>query len=194
MKIVICKVVFCVISIFALGCSGGPGGAKMDIKAAGKDVSLAVKSSGGDKSVKTFTDAGGKISTALSFYAIMANYDMDTTGIATMRKPLTAPDQVRVLLQLVGEEGTDLKSDLKPGTYKADPAGKFMKLESLIVSTFADGKETNTSFETMSSVSKITGEVKVTSATADSITGTIDVTDGDKSVKGSFTAKVPQKK
>lgn len=178
--------------LFAACGGGGIGGrsAKMDIKAGGKNTGLAVKSSGTDKSVKTFTDKEGKVTTATSFYAIMANYDMDTTNVATMKKPLAAPDHARVMLQLIGEEGTDQKSEFKPGTYKADPAGKFMKLDSLVITTFADGKEVATSFDTNFSGSKITGQVVVTSVTADGISGDIDVSEGDKSVKGTFTAKI----
>lgn len=179
---------------FLLMAACGGGSAKMDIKIGGKDTSLAVKSSGSDKGVKTFTDKEGKITTATYFYAVMANYDMDTKSVATMKKPLTAADQARVMLQLVGEEGTDQKSEFKAGTYKADPTGKFMKLDSLTVLTFADGKEVSTNFDTSFSTSKITGEVRVKSVTAEEISGEIDVTDGDKSVKGTFTAKIPPAK
>lgn len=184
------------ILLTACGSGGGSGGgsAKMDIKANGKDTSLEVKSSGSDKGVKTFTDKEGKMTTATSFYAVMANYDMDTTNVATMKKPLTAPEQSRVMLQLIGEEGTDQKSEFKPGTYKADPAGKFMKVDSLSVYTFADGKEVKTDFDMMFSGTKVTGEVRVKSVTADSISGDIDISEGDKSVKGTFSAKIAAKK
>ena len=183
-------------AIFLMACGGGGigGSAKLDIKTGGKDTSLVIKSSGSDKSVKTFTDINQKITTATTFYALMANYDMETPNIATMKKSLTAPEQVRVMLQLVGEEGTDQKSEFKAGTYKADPKEKFMKLDYLEVTTFADGKEVKTSFDTSFSASKITGQVTVTSVTADSISGTIDVTEGDKAVKGPFTAKIAAKK
>ena len=186
------------LSILATACGGGQGGgsssSKMDVKIGGKDSSLSVKTSGTDNSVKTFTDVGGKISTATSFYAIMANYDMDLTNIGTMKKPVTAADQMRVMLQLIGEEGTDQKTMIKPGIYKADPSGKFMKIDSLTVATFADGKEVRTDFDTMFSGSKITGQAEVKSVTADLISGTIDVTEGDKSVKGTFSAKIAVKK
>ena len=172
----------------------GSGSAKMDIKVGGKDTSLTVKSSGSDKSVKTFTDKENKVTTATAFYAVMANYDMDTTNAASMKKPLTAPEQARVMLQLIGEEGTDQKAEFKPGTYKADPAGKFMKVDLLSVTTFADGKEVKTDFDMTFSGSKVTGEVRVKSVTADAISGEIDITEGDKSVKGTFTAKIPAPK
>lgn len=190
-------IVIAIIALFAVSCGGGGGGidgsAKMDIKVGGKDTTLAVKTSGSDRSVKTFTDVGGKMTTASSFYAVMANYDMDTANLASMKKALTSADQVRVMIQLIGEEGTDQKADIKPGIYKADPKVKFMKVDSVSVVTFADGKETNTSFDTMFSGSKITGQVEVTSVTADIVSGKIDVTDGDKSIKGTFSAKLPVK-
>jgi hypothetical protein len=189
------KLLIIAASILLAACGGAGGGsAKMDIKIGGKDTSLAVKSSGSDKGVKTFTDKDGKMTTATSFYAIMANYEMDTKNVATMKKPLTAADQARVMLQLIGEEGTDQKSEFKAGTYKADPTGKFMKVDSLTVFTFVDGKEVSTSFDTSFSTSKITGEVRVRSVTAEEISGEIDITDGDKSVKGTFTAKIPPPK
>ena len=40
----------------------------------------------------------------------------------------------------------------------------------------------------------LTGEVKLTSASADEISGDIDVTSGDTSIKGSFTAKILKRK
>lgn len=186
-----------VLAAFLVACSSsaGVGGSpKMDIKIGGKDSALSVKSSGTNNSVKTFTDTTGAMTTASSFYVIMANYDMDTTSVASMAKPVSSADQVRVQLQLIGEQGTNDKTDLKPGIYKADPKEKFMKVDSITVSTFADGKETKTAFDTMFSGSKITGQVEIQSVTADSLSGTIDVTDGDKSIKGPFTARMSVKK
>ena len=183
-------------AMFVVSCGGGAAGggsAKMDIKVGGKDTSLSVKSGGGYRSTKTFTAIDGKITTASSFYTVMANYEMDTASLATMKKPLTSAEQSRVTIQLIGEEGTEQNNDLKPGIYKADPSQKYMKVDSISVVTFADGKETNTNFDTNFSSSKITGQVEVTSVTADAISGKIDVTEGDKSIKGTFTAKMPAK-
>jgi hypothetical protein len=189
---------FAVIAIFALGAmgctgSGTAGSAALEIKAGGKDTSLAVKTSGSDKSVKTFTDKENKITTATSFHAVMANYDLDTKNVGTMKKPVTAADQVRLQFQLIGEEGTDQKSELKPGVYRADPKEKFMKVDYLAIATFTDGKETITSFDMNFSSSKVIGEIEVTSVTAEAISGTVNVSDGDKSVKGPFVAKIIQK-
>jgi|CXWL01.1.fsa_nt_gi hypothetical protein len=182
-----------VIASIACAC-GGAGGSAIAIKTGGKDVSLASKSSGTYKTVKTFTDIDQNITKATAFDIYLANYEMDSTSPMTMRKPLTSADQVRLSMQLIGAEGTDQNSEFKPGVYKADPAGKYMKLDSLGFTTFVDGKEVNTRFETMSSTSKITGQVEVKSVTADAISGTIDVTEGDKTIKGDFTAKIAAKK
>ncbi|HQX54769.1 MAG TPA: hypothetical protein PLP07_02495 [Pyrinomonadaceae bacterium] len=186
------------IIVFAMiltACGAGTGGsAKIDIKVGGKDVSLETKTSGTYKNVKTFTDINGKATTATTFQVGLANYEMDPATPLTMSKPLTSPDQVRLMIQLVGEEGTDSKSEFKPGIYKADPQQKYMSLNYLAVFQFADGKETNTNFDTSFSASKITGQVEIKSVTADTVSGTIDVTEGDKSVKGSFTAKIAVKK
>jgi hypothetical protein len=40
----------------------------------------------------------------------------------------------------------------------------------------------------------LSGEVKVNSASADEISGDVDLTSGDTSIKGSFTAKVLKRK
>jgi len=40
----------------------------------------------------------------------------------------------------------------------------------------------------------LTGDVKLTSASAEEISGEIDVTSGDTSIKGSFTANILKRK
>lgn len=185
-----------VIAMCALlaACGGGLGGSSLSVKIGGKDSSMAVKSSVTSKSVFTYSPGGGAPPiTATSMTFVLANYEADTTNIATMKKPLTSADQMRVFFSVNGEEGTDLKGEIKPGTYKVDPSGKWMKVGSFSVTTFADGKESDTSFDMMFSGSKATGEIKIASVTADEISGSIDITEGDKSVKGNFTAKAAKK-
>lgn len=185
-----------VITMCALlaACGGGLGGSNLAVKVGGKDVSLAVKSSGTDKSVFTSTAGpGAPPITATTMSVMLANYDMETTNIATMKKKMTAADQARVFFSLTGAEGTDLKADFKPGTYKVDTQGKWMKVGMFSITTFADGKDADASLDMMSSMSKATGQITITSVTADEISGSIDVSEGDKSVKGDFTAKIAKK-
>ena len=119
----------------------------------------------------------------------MANYDLDAANFAmTLQKPLTSDDQIRVEFSLVGEEGTNEKSPAKAGTYSAK-ADKYMKVETVGIVTRKSGTDTRNWLDR----SALTGEVKVTSVSADSISGDIDVTAGNASV-GSFTAKVLKRK
>lgn len=173
---------------------GGAGSSNLNVKLGGKDISMPVRSSLVDKSVFTYTAGpGAPPATATTFTILLANFEGDTTNIATMKKSLTNADQSLIYLSLTGEEGTDLKGELKPGTFKVDPAGKWMKVGSLSVTTVADGKPFETRFDMMFSGSKATGDVKITSVTSDKVSGTIDISEGDKSVKGNFTAKLPAK-
>ena len=118
------------IIVFAMiltACGAGTGGsAKIDIKVGGKDVSLETKTSGTYKNVKTFTDINGKATTATTFQVGLANYEMDPATPLTMSKPLTSPDQVRLMIQLVGEEGTE--RDVRHGSIMPHTRGMTRKL------------------------------------------------------------------
>ena len=124
----------------------------------------------------------------LSGYA--ANYDLDAANFAmTLDKPLTSDDQVRVEFSLIGDQGTDDKAPPKAGTYSAK-ADKFMKVETVGIVSRKGGADNKVWLDR----STLTGEVKVTSASADEISGDIDLSAGDTSIKGSFTAKILKRK
>ncbi|MBK8148772.1 MAG: hypothetical protein IPK58_11340 [Acidobacteria bacterium] len=181
-----------VLSLVALlaACAGA---SKLDVKVGNKDMPLNVKGSGTYSSTKTFTetkDGQSKITKAASNYVVLANYDIDTSsGMNSMGKAVTAADQIRVSFQLVGEEGTDDKTGFKTGTYTTK-AEKFAKVDYVNIAYFADGKESSNSFDG----TKSSGEIKITSVSADAVSGEINLTEGDKQIKGSFTAKIPVKK
>jgi hypothetical protein len=182
------------VTVLVSACAAAGGGSsKLDIKIAGKDSTLNVKS-GGVYYGNVISTAPGKPNVQTFAHDIyLANYELDTTSGVTMRKPLTAADQMRVELQLTGEDGTKTDSPFKVATYTAR-ADKFNRVRSVIIVTFADGKETKTVFDTMGLTPKTDGEVKLTAVTADSISGEVNLTDGDKSIKGNFTAKLPKAK
>jgi hypothetical protein len=174
------------------GCSKTGGGAnsiKVKSPATG-DKDMPVKSGYAFAVTKTFTDTSNKITTASAYNVYAANYDLDAGNFAmTLNKPLTADDQRRVEFSLIGEQGTNDKSPLKAGTYSAK-ADKFMKVESVGIVSRKGGADNKVWLDR----STLTGEVKVTSASADEISGDIDVTAGDTSIKGSFTAKILKRK
>ncbi|MBS1796109.1 MAG: hypothetical protein JSS81_19815 [Acidobacteria bacterium] len=177
--------------LLLLGC--GAGDSKLDVRAGGKTLPFSLKSSGIYNAVKTFTetkDGQTNVAKASSIYIVLGNYDIDTSsGMISMEKPVTAADQVRISIQLIGQEGTDDKTGLKTGTYPAK-ADKFGKIDYVNVAYFADGKESKNIFD----IAKAAGEVRITSVSAEAVSGEIDLTEGDKSIKGSFTAKLPVKK
>ena len=187
--IIVCVLV-AACTLFASAC-GKSGSAGLHIKSAAtgeKDVAL--KSSYAFAVTKTFTDASGKMSTAASYRTYAANYDLDSANFAmTMDKPLTSDDQVRAVFSLVGDEGTNEKSPPKAGTYSAT-ANKFMKVEDVAIVSRKGGADNKAWLDR----STLSGQVKVTSPTADEISGDIDLTAGDNTIKGSFTAKVLKRK
>lgn len=177
----------------ACGAAGiGTSAPKLNVKTGGKDATLEVKTGGVYYGNVISTSPGKPSIQTFSHSIYLANYEMDTTNAATMKKPLTAPEQIRVQIGLQGEEGTKDDSPFKVGTYNLK-AERFNKVSTVVITTFADGKEKSDSFDTMSSMSKAEGEVKITAVTADSVSGEINVTEGDKSIKGTFTAKLPKK-
>ena len=177
------------LSIFGCGKMGG--GNSIHVKSATTgDKDLPVKSSYAFAVTKTFTDINNKITTASAYNVYVANYDLDANNFAmTMDKPLTSDDQVRAVFSLIGDEGTNDKSPLKAGTYSAK-ADKYMKAESAGIVARKGGADVKSWLDR----SMLSGEVKVTSASADEISGDVNLTSGDISIKGSFTAKVLKRK
>lgn len=187
-----------VASVFGIVCLGfllaacsKSGGNDLHVKSpAAGDKDLAVKSSYTFPVTKTFTDINQKITTAASYNVYAANYDLDAGNFGmTLDKPMTADDQVRVTFSLVGEEGTNEKSALKTGTYSAK-ADKHMKVETVGIVTRKGTADSKYWLDR----STLNGEVKLTSVSDDSISGDIDVTAGEASIKGSFTAKLLKRK
>ena len=181
--------VICALSSF--GCGKSAGGNNIHVKSAATgEKDIATKSSYAFAVTKTFTDAAGKMTTASSYRAYVANYDLDSANFAlTLDKPLTSDDAVRVVFSLVGEEGTKEASPPKAGTYSAK-ADKYMKVEDVSIVSRKGGADSKFFLDR----STLNGQVKVSTATADEIAGDIDLTSGDNVIKGSFTAKVLKRK
>lgn len=168
-------------------CSKGAGGNSLHVKTpAAGEKDMLVKSGYAFAVTKTFTDISNNITMASSYRVFAANYDLDAANFAmTLDEPLTSDDQVRVEFSLVGEQSTNDKSPLKAGTYSAK-ADKFMKVETVGITSRKGGPDNKFWLDR----STLTGEVKITSASADEISGDVDISAGDTSIKGSFTAKI----
>ena len=139
---------------------------------------------------KSFTDISGKITTGVSYNVHCANYDLDGSNFGLgLNKPMTSDDHLRVMFSLVGDEGTKEDAPLKAGTYVAK-ADKYMKVETVGIVTRKGGTEAKNWFDR----SSLNGEVKISSVSDESASGEIDVTAGDSTIKGSFTAKLLKRK
>jgi hypothetical protein len=186
---------FCLIALaaalFLAGCGKGAGGNSVHVKSpATGEKDLAAKSGYSFAVTKTFTDTSNKITTAPSSRVYVANYDLDAGNFAmTLDKPLTSDEQLRVTFSLVGEQGGTEKTPPKAGTYSAK-ADKFMKVEDVGIVSRKGGADSKVWLDR----STLTGEVKVTSVSGDTISGDIDVSAGETTIKGSFTAKILTRK
>lgn len=179
------------LAVLLSGCSKGGGGNSLQVKStATGEKDVAVKSSYAFPVTKSFTDINQNLTTAVVYNVYAANYDLDAGNFAmTLDKPLQSEDQVRVVISLVGEEGTKDPSPLKAGTYSAK-ADKHMKVENVGVITRKGSADTKYWFDR----NTLNGQVNVTSVSDASFSGDIDVTAGENTIKGSFTAKILKRK
>jgi hypothetical protein len=177
-----------VLAIVAGGCGKGSGGGNsIHLKSpATGEKDLPVKSGYAFAVTKTFTDTNNQITTASAYNVYVANYDLDAGNFAmTLNKPLTADDQVRLQFTLIGDQGTNDKSPLKPGTYSAS-ADKFMKVETVGIVSRKGGTDNKVWLDR----STLTGEARVTSVSGDTISGEVNLSSGSTSIKGPFAARV----
>jgi hypothetical protein len=177
--------------LFLSGCSKGENASGLHIKSpATGEKDLALKSGYAFAVTKSFTDASGKVTTAPSYRVYLANYDLDAANFAiTLDKPLTSEEHFRVVFSLVGEQGGNEKTPLKAGTYSAK-ADKFMKVEEVAIVSRKGATDNKVWIERNS----LTGAVKITSVSGGTITGDIDLSSGETTIKGSFTAKILNRK
>ena len=176
---------------FLAGCSKSGEGSHLHVKpAGGSEKEMPIKSSFAFPVTKSFTDVNQKITTAVSYNVYVANYDLDSGNFAmTLDKPMASEDQMRVVFSLVGEEGTNENSALKTGTYSAK-ADKYMKVETVGIVTRRGSADVKSWLDR----STLSGDVKITSVSGDPVSGDIDVTAGEASINGSFTARILKRK
>ena len=174
------------LTIFLAGCAGA-GQPNLRVKVAGAGEREVPAKPGYTFAVtKTFTAIDGKMTTAPSYRVFVAGHDLDASGKGrTLAAPLSADGQLKLDFSLVGDEGGNDKTALQPGEYSAK-ADKFRKVEAVMVSTYGGGKESKVVFDR----SATDGSVKVSSVSGDTVTGEINLTSGENSIRGPFTAKV----
>jgi len=178
-----------VLSLSGCGNGGGVSGLQVKSPATG-EKDLAVKSSYAFAVTKSFTDTANNITTAPSYRVYTANYDLDAANFGmTLDKPLSSDDHLRVVFSLVGEQGGNEKTPPKTGTYSAK-ADKFMKVEDVAIVSRKGGTDSKVWLDR----STLNGEVKVSAASGNTMSGEVNLTAGETTIKGSFTAKVLTRK
>ena len=190
------KLSILLIAVLMTGCGAvnlGASSRKLEVKIGEKNSTLNLES-GATYLGNVISTAPGKPNVQTFAHTLyLANYEMDTSYPGWVRKPLASPEHMRVDIQITGEEGTREDSPFKVGTYSAQ-ADKFNAVRSIIVNSIVDGKETKTSFDTFSSRKVVDGELKITAVTAETVSGEVNLSEGDKLIKGTFTASLPKKK
>ena len=145
------------------------------------------------KSVMTVTEltttANGQAARIVRYSFYLANYDADAQALE--REMPKADTQIKVEVQVVGAEGSNVSTPLKPGTYEAsqfaDGINKFGKTLDVRVNLFENGKVMD---QGISTVNPRKGFVKINSVDDEKVTGEIDMSDDFRSVKGEFSAVI----
>lgn len=189
------------VCVFWIGCSepsgiSGPtpvSGNALSVKVPGTELSMTIKSSAVryGNIISTFTDKP-QVQTS-NHYVVLANYEVPNPDFGSVNRPLVKDSEIKVAFAVTGVGATKDDTPFVVGSY--DPQAQILnKVRSFSVTTFTGGSEKTTECDTMGSAPKCKGSVKITSVTADSVSGEIDVNQDGLAVKGNFTAKLPVKK
>ncbi len=188
-------------AIFFMACGGGnkDGNSKSEsvvekseitIKIGESEKKIEPSSSWAYHSVKSFSpnsDGSGSFKTS-STTIILANIELDKErGIASInKKKLDKPEQFRVHFGFTGEKGTDEKTPIKAGEY-VTKEGDFIpnKVEFVTIYQVVDGTERAVELDDK----KWKGKINISGVSGTTINGSIDITDGENTVKGTFSAE-----
>lgn len=180
----------CLVGLFLSGCGavGSAGSEQVTVKYPGTDSRVVDLQDGGFYSnTKTWTWKGNRETTPV-YYLCSANHQFITDGYSALGKDVEKAEDVKICFQLNGPKG-DKETPLETGSYK--PAGVSMangphynSISSVLILTHEDGKPKEHSM----TMFKTKGEIKLTSVTDDSISGEVDLDDGENAVKGTFSA------
>ena len=167
---------FVIVCLIFTACgSGGPGGIipglssdKFVVKLKGAEVPFEMK-----KSVATIR---GDLK---QMQLLFANFDIDLAGKTIMGAPRTsAPGQERIAIYITNKKATpaEYKTPVMPGEYSEDIYVNF------------DNRDDD--FAGAAFLKPGAYKVIITSVTADTVTGSVDLSVGDNVIKGKFEAKI----
>lgn len=166
--------------------SGNSSSPHLTVSSGGKESALEVKSGTYQMSATNYS-AGGKSETASEAVFFIANFDMAQSR-AGGNKPENG--QMVAAFTLIGASGTNEKTPIQVGTYpvrsgEAENATRFNITTKCGMVMFENGAQSDKKLAT----SRLQGETKITAVAGDTVSGEINVTDGESTIKGTFVAK-----
>jgi hypothetical protein len=178
-----------IIGLFLAACGGIGGSSEISVKVDGQEKTFEPTSHWAYHSTKTFSypENGKTVMTKAAYSSIvLANYELDTKQafISLNKQKIDKPEQIKVMFSITGDKDSSVDTPVKTGEYTAE-SERFNKVDSVTAYYFADGQEKRVTFND----GKMKGAVTITGISDGTISGDIDVTDGENSVKGSFAAK-----
>lgn len=152
----------------------------------GKENKFEPSGSWAYHTAKSYSKKDDKFTTA-STTIYLANVEIDGSGgFNTANKPLDKEGQYRVSFGFSGEKGTDEKTPIKVGDYVAKSESfEPNKLDWVKIYHVAQGKESEVELDDKSWKGKAT----ISGIDGTNVAGSIDITDGKNTVKGTFSAK-----
>lgn len=185
-------------ALFFIGCGTGnsdsvkpasSGKSELTVSIGGQEKKIVPSSTWATHSVKSFSpnsDGSGQFKTS-STTIILANLELDKErGIASInKKKLDQPQQYRVHFGFSGAKGTDEKAEIKAGEYQTN-VDRYApnKVEFVTIYHVVDGKETAVELDDK----VMNGKITISGLSGTKIYGSLDVTDGKNTVKGTFEA------
>lgn len=163
-----------VLSLLVAGCSG-LGGGGIGLKYDDTETSMEAKSA--------FVDAGSSGEHVIH----VLGFPLEASRFDYSKFKTKADGQHRVTVTIVKKKASG-KQPVTPGVYKyqhhaEEPKDKMVKAS---IYRFEKGKEVEAELD----YQKLQGSVTIDSVDGGTVKGKLDVTDGKRSIKGDFTAKV----
>lgn len=107
--------------------------------------------------------------------------------ISINKQKIDKPENIAVTFAFTGAKESSGDEVIKPSEYLPENE-RFLDIESVRIHSFDGKAEKRTVFK----LSSLKGKLVIDSVTDETITGSVDLTDGENSVKGNFTANAPK--
>lgn len=160
----------------------------------GNSNEITVKYNGQEKTfeprstvVKTINGSSSHVENGQTVAVKFSSTSFQLNNFEEFSPALKSPEQIRVVFNINGDKGTDENTPIKTGEYIAPEGGKFShnNVAAPYIFYFADGEQQSAA---LAGKGKLSGKVTINSVTDENIAGSLDLTDGENSIKGNFIA------